>query len=152
MLKKNILINKISKGITYLNTYTDAKKVRFVFAGVWNSVSGLIIFWLLTVLVNDESSYLKVLVLTYLINGINSFFVQKYFVWKTIANTRIEFPIFVAINVTSIFVNFGILKYLLAHTELKPLVAQIISIALVACINFMIFDRFVFIQKRHNET
>lgn len=125
----------------------QSTKVKFLIAGLWNTLFGFLIFWFLTFVFGEDSSYLKVLLLTYFIAGINSYLVQKYLVWQTKRNIKKEFSMFILINIISVALNYVFLKALMSQTSLDLLLSQLISIALIASLNFIVFDRVIFTNR-----
>jgi putative flippase GtrA len=125
---------------------------RFLIVGASNFVWGLfsfpIMYFLSTPLGID---YLYVLVFTYLLNTLISFFTQKIFVFKTKGNHARELSKFALVQGSILVLNLFLLPQIIKFSHLSPVISQTVFVLLVAGLSFVIHHFFTFRLRKTND-
>ena len=107
--------------------FAHQKKIRFLIAGVINTVVGLGMYPLLYMILNPKGvGYIGVLFLAQLVCITFSFVSNKFFVFKTQGNFRNEYVKFFSFHGIYFAINLAALPALVEIFKLNPMIAQTI--------------------------
>ena len=128
-----------------LHRITKHKQVRFLLIGgtnfAWGLASYPIFYWILHPL---GVNYLVILVITYVINTLISFFTQKYFVFKSQGNHFRELLKFFGVQLIFLAANLIILPLLVAWTQWNPIIAQTLFACCLMVFSYFLHNSFTF--------
>jgi len=102
---------------------TAPLQIRYIIVGIWNTFVGFALYTLFIFLF-PISRYLLALTLATVLAGINSYIMQRTFVWKSSANVKAEFSKFFTVFIGQFFANLVLLYVLVDNFMLPPLWTQ----------------------------
>lgn len=108
-------------------------KVRFLVAGILNTIFGLSTYPLFYYFLNTKLHYLVILFLVQTLNLLFSFITNKFYVFRTSGNYKQEIPKFLMFHYSYILINILALPFLVEFLSIGPVVAQT-SFALVVIV------------------
>jgi putative flippase GtrA len=119
-------------------------KMRYLLVGIWNSIFGVFIFWVLLRTAESLIRYQGVLAVATVLSVCQSHITQRFFVWKSQAPFLPEFFKFGTVYAAQFVANLLLLMLMVEVFEIDVLPAQIsITIVLVA-IAFVINKKWTF--------
>lgn len=122
---------------------------RFFFVGIWNTLFGYFVFVaLIYALPFGEDDSMLVLVLTYSISGLQSYFAQRILVWNSKAEIPMELLKFVSVTVAGFLINLVLLQLLQKIFTESILLAQLVAISMTTIATFFILKNFAFAETR----
>lgn len=122
--------------------FSDSKKiVKFLISGgsaaaVEYAFFILIILWGATAVVAQPVSFCAGLAVSFLLN--------KHWVFSSKGSVKKEIPAFIALGLTNLVVTTGIVWIFTDYLHILPLIAKVIVMGMVACWNFIIFNKMIF--------
>jgi putative flippase GtrA len=117
-------------------TIAHSLKLRYVGIGIFNTFFGFGVYTILMGLTPD-SYYILALTTATCISGLESYLTQRKFVWKSKANTRIEFVKFWTVLSIQFTLNSILLFVCVEFFEMEPLKTQyVIGSILILCTFF----------------
>ena len=118
-------------------------QVRYVVIGLWNAFVGYALFTFF-IFVFPISKYLLALTLATLLSGVNSYLMQRTFVWQSIANVRAEFSKFFTVFIGQFLANLVLLYVLVDHFNFHPLWTQYVLGALLILLTYISHKHWTF--------
>lgn len=121
--------------------------IKFLFAGGTAAASNLLFFYILLNIV--EVWYLLSSVVSFLLSVVVGFFLQKYITFKDDSKTslRKQAIIFLIISLINLGINVLLMLLFVEVFRIMPLFAKAITLAILACWNFFVYQYFVFNKK-----
>ena len=117
--------------------------LRFVLVGGWNAFLSLALFYVLVFSLGN-SWYQKALLITFIASTLNSYFMQKFFVWQRVDSSLVEFGHFFIVCAFQYFMNALILFFLVKYLNYSPKVIQLPLSFLIAILSYFYFKTRVF--------
>ncbi len=118
-------------------------QVRYLVIGLWNTFVGYALFTFF-IFVFPISKYLLALTLATLLSGVNSYLMQRTFVWQSIANVRAEFGKFFTVFIGQFLANLVLLYVLVDHFNFHPLWTQYVLGALLILLTYISHKHWTF--------
>lgn len=118
-------------------------QVRYIVIGLWNTFVGYALFTFF-IFVFPISKYLLALTLATLLSGVNSYLMQRTFVWQSIANVRAEFSKFFTVFIGQFLANLVLLYVLVDHFNFHPLWTQYVLGALLILLTYISHKHWTF--------
>lgn len=107
---------------------------RFIFVGIINTVVGYTLFAILTHL---EIFYLVSLTVSHILATVNSYFWNRKFTFKSNNKINGEIQRFVLVYTSTYICNFILLFIAVDFLKVKPVIAQVPIIFIVAIVSFL---------------
>ena len=118
-------------------------KLRYVVIGPLNTLFGFGVYTIIMVF-TPVSLYLFALTLATFISGCESYLTQRKFVWKSTANTLIEFVKFWTVLLTQFTLNSILLFVCVEFFNMDPLRTQYILGSILIVFTFIFHRRWTF--------
>ena len=118
-------------------------QVRYIVIGLWNTFVGYALFTFF-IFVFPISKYLLALTLATLLSGVNSYLMQRTFVWQSIANVRAEFSKFFTVFIGQFLANLVLLYVLVDHFNFHPLWTQYVLGAVLILLTYISHKHWTF--------
>ena len=118
-------------------------QVRYLVICLWNTFVGYALFTFF-IFVFPISKYLLALTLATLLSGVNSYLMQRTFVWQSIANVRAEFSKFFTVFIGQFLANLVLLYVLVDHFNFHPLWTQYVLGALLILLTYISHKHWTF--------
>jgi len=119
-------------------------EVKYVIAGIWNSIFGVVLFATLLHLFEDELSYAITLGFSYPISIVQSHYVQRGFVWESSYSYKKELTRFGAVYLFQFAANLTLLSIAVEILGFPVLISQIVIVAILILISFVINKKWTF--------
>lgn len=119
-------------------------EVKYVIAGIWNSIFGVVLFATLIHLFEDELGYALILGFSYPISIVQSHYVQRRFVWESSYSYKRELTRFGAVYLFQFAANLTLLSIAVEILGFPVLIAQIVIVAILILISFVINKKWTF--------
>lgn len=133
----------LARGLGLLDQHQT--KIRFLLAGVLNTVIGLVgyptLYFLLTPL---HLHYLSILTISQVLCVTFAFLTNKFFVFRTFGNYLREFGKFVTFHLSYFLVNLVVLPSLVELAGMNPVWAQTLFAVLVIVTSYFWHSRITF--------
>lgn len=118
-------------------------QVRYVIVGLWNTFVGFALFTLFIFLF-PISRYLLALTLATVLAGVNSYIMQRTFVWQSSANVKAEFSKFFTVFIGQFLANLVLLYVLVDYFKLPPLWTQYVLGAVLILLTYISHKHWTF--------
>jgi len=126
----------------------SSTKFRFVIVGGINTLIGLstfpLIFWFLAPL---NLHYLIILLISQFLCINFSFFMNKWFVFRSHGDYLNEYLKFILFHISHIILNFVFLPILVELFAIQPIIAQFIFSILVIASSYVWYSKITFLRK-----
>jgi len=138
---------------SFLPMRTSLKlKVRFVMVGIWNTIFGYMVFFILDTILEDiftkrYFSYMSAMVLGQIIATINAFIFHRYVTFKSEVKGKGIIPEFFRFCMTYVFtfsLGLVLLPFFVEIVHLHPRIAAAIVILICTLISYVGHSRFSF--------
>ena len=138
---------------SFLPMRTSLKlKVRFVMVGIWNTIFGYMVFFILDTILEDiftkrYFSYMSAMVLGQIIATINAFIFHRYVTFKSEVKGKdivFEFFRFCMTYVVTFLLSLILLPFFVEIIHLHPRIAAAIVMLICTLISYMGHSRFTF--------
>jgi len=120
------------------------EKIRFLVAGVWNTIFGYFVFAALYFAFSKTIHYTILLVFSYIISITNAYMSYKFFVFRTKGYYMGEYVRFYAVYGITILINMALLPAAVELLKVHPIAAQGIFLLLTTIISYFGHKRFSF--------
>lgn len=121
------------------------KQIRFWLIGGLNFTWGMASYPLLYVLLTPIGfGYIQVLITSYVLNTIISYFTQKYLVFKTEGNHLREFAKFSGLQAMILGVNLVVLPVVVENTHFEPILVQTAFALTLFVVSYFFHNRITF--------
>ena len=128
---------------------TSLQVQRFILVGIWNTLFGYLVFVVLIyVFPIGEDDSVWVLLITYLISGLQSYFAQRVLVWNSKAEIPLELLKFVLVTICGFLLNWILLHLLHKFLMESILLAQLVAILMTTIATFFVLKNFAFTGTR----
>ena len=118
-------------------------QVRYIIVGIWNAFVGFALFTLFIFLF-PISRYLLALTLATVLAGLNSYIMQRTFVWQSSANVKAEFSKFFTVFIGQFLANLVLLYVLVDYFKLPPLWTQYVLGAVLILLTYISHKHWTF--------
>ena len=118
-------------------------EVRYIIVGLWNTFVGFALFTLFIFLF-PISRYLLALTLATVLAGVNSYIMQRTFVWQSSANVKAEFSKFFTVFIGQFLANLVLLYVLVDYFKLPPLWTQYVLGAVLILLTYISHKHWTF--------
>lgn len=119
-------------------------EAKFLTLGIWNTLFGLFLFYLLSEQVEVFQNYQISLLITFLVSTTQAHYTQRKFVWKSEGRYFDELLKFGLATLLIYFVNIVLLELFLRNSSLEVFEAQVVCILILTVLSFGIQKRIVF--------
>lgn len=118
-------------------------EIRFLAFGVWNTIFGLSLFYLLLKFI-PELKYYLILVSSFIISTVQSHFSQRHFVWRSSAPYLYELMKFFWGTLSSFIINLACLPILVEYLQFPIFLSQVLIVFLLTIFSFFYQKHLVF--------
>jgi len=127
------------------------KLTRYIISGGTAASTAIILLFVFTHFFHIW--YLLSSIIAYTIAFLVSFTLQKFWTFRsrTLEDWHVQMGIYFLIFIINLAVNTGLIYSLVEYMNVHYLLAQIISGALLACMNFFLYKYFVFTDVLHKK-
>ena len=122
----------------------DRRFVKFVILGLWNTAFGYLLFLALLQINALAEQPNWALFLTYAISSVQTFVVQKKFVWNDKSDWKVLATPFVLANLCAYMLNQALFHIGRTLLNLDPRIAQLLAIPFVVLVSYFLLNRLVF--------
>lgn len=131
---------------TYFLFYDNRIFVKYFISGCTAAFVDLLLLYILTEYVFSKKYYWISVTLAFIIAFFVSFFMQKFWTFKDRSLDKIngQLAFYMIIAFFGLGVNLLMVMFLVENFEIWYLYSQIIAGAVIACLNFILYNRFVF--------
>jgi len=138
---------------SFLSMRTSLKlKVRFVMVGIWNTIFGYMVFFILDTFFEDiftkrYFAYMSAMILGQIVATINAFVLHKYVTFKSEVKGKGIIPEFFRFCMTYVFtfsLGLVLLPFFVEIVHLHPRIAAAIVILICTLISYVGHSRFSF--------
>lgn len=119
-------------------------EVKYVIAGIWNSIFGVVLFATLIHFFENVLGYAVILGISYPISIVQSHYVQRRFVWESSYSYKKELTRFGAVYFFQFAANLVLLSIAVEIFGLPVLISQIVIVAILILISFVINKKWTF--------
>ena len=128
--------------------FSIKKFILFALAGSTSAASNFIIYFVLLNWVHFW--YLWASIIAFILSIFIGFYMQKFIAFKDKSSTSFERQIimFFMISFGNLFINVVLMLFFVETLHINKLVAKVMSIGILACWNFFVYQKFVFNNKR----
>ncbi len=119
-------------------------EVRYLIAGIWNSIFGVVLFATLIKYFEDSLGYVIILGISYPISIVQSHYVQRRFVWESSYSYKKELSRFGAVYLFQFATNLMLLSIAVEILGFPVLISQIVIVAILILISFVINKKWTF--------
>lgn len=127
-----------------LFTRIDNHFLRFLIAGVFNTLSGICVFAVLNYSLGEYFHYIAILVFSNFLSVILAYLNLKFFVFKTTGNYTIEFIRCYLSYLKLLLLNMFLLWGLVDLLRLNVLLSQCLILGFLSVISFFMHKLFTF--------
>jgi putative flippase GtrA len=125
-------------------------KIRFLFAGIFNTLVGLATFPILFFTLSSyELHYLKILALSQIVCVCVAFITNKFLVFRTRGNYMTEFVKFISFHLTYFFINLISLPVLVEFLGFNPVTGQVLFAIVVVISSYFWHSKITFTPKNN---
>ena len=118
--------------------------LKFLILGLWNTTFGYLLFIALLSINVFESHPNWALILTYAISSVQTFLVQKKFVWNDSSDWRTLAGPFALASICTYALNQILFIIGINWLDLDPRIAQLFAIPFVVVVSYTLLNRLVF--------
>lgn len=118
-------------------------KISFLAVGVWNTIFGLSLFYLLLKFI-PELNYFVILASSFIISTVQSHFSQRNFVWHSSAPYLYELIKFFWGTLGSFIINLACLPILVEYLQFPIFLSQVLVVSLLTIISYFYQKHLVF--------
>jgi len=129
---------RVKKDLNRLRT-----EIRFLAFGVWNTVFGLTLFYLLLKFI-PELNYYVILVSSFIISTVQSHFSQRHLVWRSSAPYLYELMKFFWGTLSSFIINLACLPILVEYLQFPIFLSQVLIVFFLTILSFLYQKHLVF--------
>lgn len=122
---------------------TAPLQIRYIIVGIWNTFVGFGLFTFF-IFVLPISKYLLALTLATILAGLNSYLMQRTFVWQSSANVKAEFIKFFTVFIGQFLANLILLYVLVDHFNFHPLWTQYVLGAVLILLTYISHKHWTF--------
>ena len=124
------------------------RKIRFLFVGAWNSAVSYLLFALLFFLFNNSHQQIALL-LSFIISSLQSYIMQKYFVFQTVGNVKKEYTRCLLVWGLGYLLNVFLLEFLTGWVFVglgvfNTYISQFVAMFIVAVASYILLKLFAF--------
>ena len=119
-----------------INFSIHGKKVRYLMAGGLNTAVGLGMYPFLYIAIGKHFGYMGILVISQIICVTFSFFVNKFFVFRTKGNISAEYLKFFTFHLAYLILNILGLPIMVELLDMNPIIAQTIFAMCIAITSY----------------
>lgn len=120
-----------------------SQSMRFLLVGVYNTVVGYLLFYLIEFALGNFVHYLGILILSYVLSLTHAYLGQRFIVFRSKALWFHEYLRFLMVNLAGMAIN-GLLLVLFVECGVPVMRAQAISIITVTLISYIGHQKFSF--------
>lgn len=135
--------------ISLAKPFWNHQKFRYLAIGAWNTLAGYLIFAGLYLLFSPPTSYMIVAVISHLLSVTQSFFTQRWIVFRSSAHWLGEYLRFHIAHFGSLAAGLCALPLLIEVFAVPPLIAQGTITALIVVASYFVHQHFTF-RKSHD--
>lgn len=121
----------------------QSQSVRYVFVGLYNTVVGYFVFWLISCLLDGKAHYLFILGVSFFISLTHAYILQKFFVFRSSGKWLSEYIRFFSVNISGVAVNAFLLT-VFVESGLDLMVSQAIATLAVTALSYFGHRKFSF--------
>lgn len=128
-----------------MNKIYSSEKLRFVVAGIGNTLVGLLTYPALYLALNPLGlGYIKVLLLSQIVCITFAFVTNKMFVFRTKGSIAAEYMKFISFHAVYLIANILVLPLMVSLAELNPILGQTIFASAVIVSSYFWHSRITF--------
>jgi len=117
--------------------------IKFSLVGILNTVIGYAVFFIASLFMN----YIVALIIAHVVGVTNSFFWNKYWVFRSDGNKIVEFLKFYSIYALVLIVNIILLYYLVSVLQFEPQISQLVLLPILTIITYLGHKHWSFYKK-----
>jgi putative flippase GtrA len=117
--------------------------IKFSLVGILNTVIGYAVFFVASLFMN----YIIALLIAHVVGVTNSFFWNKYWVFRSDGNKVVEFLKFYSIYALVLIVNIVLLYYLVSVLHFEPQISQLVLLPILTIITYLGHKHWSFYKK-----
>ncbi len=138
-------LNKVFRFKTNIEKILNRMRneIRFLVVGVWNTIFGLSLFYLL-LKITPELNYFMILISSFIISTLQSHLSQRNFVWHSSAPYLYELMKFFWGTLGSFIINLACLPVLVEYLQFPVYPSQVLVVFLLTIFSFIYQKNIVF--------
>jgi len=113
----------------------NSRIVRYLLIGLYNTVIGYFIFWLVNYILANIVHYLVILCVSFMLSLTHAYIGQRYIVFRSTASWWKEYFRFLSVNISGLIIN-AFLLVLFVESGVGLMVSQAISMLIVTIISY----------------
>jgi len=128
---------------TLFRYWNQNSKLRYLAVGFWNTLFSIFILYSLFFLFSDRY-YLYELGANFIISTTQSYFTQRFFVWKSKNPYKKEFIKFILVSFLQYFLNSSLIFFAVNFFKLRASAVALPIALMLVCLFYLINQRTVF--------
>jgi putative flippase GtrA len=128
----------------FIRLRLNRRFLKFLILGIWNTTFGYLLFIALLNIDFFERHTSWALILTYAISSVQTFLVQKTFVWNDSSHWTLLAGPFALASVCAYALNQTLFIIGIEWIDLDPRIAQLFAIPFVVIVSYTLLNRLVF--------
>lgn len=113
----------------------DSRIIRYLLIGLYNTIVGYFLFWLVNYVLANVVHYLVILCVSFMLSLTHAYIGQRYIVFRSTEHWWKEYFRFFSVNLSGLIINAFLLA-LFVESGIDLMVSQAISMLIVAIISY----------------
>ena len=130
----------------FLSSYMSKfiKILKFIVAGGTSALSSFVLYYIFLEIFHLW--YLTSSIIAFILSIFIGFILQKYLTFRDSTNSNIkkQLLIFFLISFGNLFINIVLMLFFVEVLSIDKLFAKVLSLGILACWNFFIYQKFIF--------
>ena len=132
------------KLIDNLLALKTSRKARFLIVGFWNTVVAWAIFILLQKFFVPPLTNQTSIVATYLLSVLNSYVMQRIFVWESLHRVRMELPKFLIVSMIHLLLNLLLIRFFVDYMDYPIFATQFAVTIFLLGLTYLLLKNWTF--------
>lgn len=123
------------------------KAFKFIFSGGLAALTCLSAFYILITFFHIW--YLLASAISFLLSVAVGFYLQKYLTFENFPkeNIKKQAVLFLIISLANLLINVILMLFFVNYLAIPKVLAEVFTLAILACWNFFVYQKFVFVNK-----
>ena len=123
------------------------KYFKFIASGGTSALTSLVLFYVFITFFNMW--YLLASGISFTLSIMVGFYLQKYITFKNspTGNSKKQMISFICFSLLNLLINLALMSLFVGILGLEKMLAKIITLSILACWNYFVYEKFVFAEK-----
>ena len=119
-------------------------QIKFAIVGFWNTLFAWIVFVTIQLLFVPPLTNLKSVLVTYVVSVVNSYGMQRVFVWGSKSQVASEFLKFVLVTFCQLSLNLLLMHFFVDLRGFAPIPSQLLISIFLICLTYLVMKNWTF--------